>query len=352
MKPFSVTQLIRIENFLRRLLLQFLGFNYLRLASIYFEDSPSTVKYSECMTVSKATFLSIPHVLTGQVRSHAFQERLLLDYFDVIVDSEPGIIFNSEHQIIKESSSWPGDRLLYAWPTLGKRIFARRTTYQDSLFMPSYGFYHWLIEDLPTFIQCADYFPKRPVLVNKNSPKFVFDFLETIPNEIIRTEKFFEAKNLASVTRGDDVGWPLKSDIEILRNYFKLDLKFPQGKRLYISRRSSSRSPANERKVEEALKLRGFEIVQTEKLDLKDAINLISTAEIIVGPHGAGLSGQIWMTPGSTCVDLTASSYWTEDIYRLSSVLGHEYIPFIYGRETQDEINVDKLIDLLKLNGF
>jgi len=329
-----------------------LGFDYGRLASIHFEDSPSRVEYIIYEAVSEPSFLSISHVLTGEKKSHAFQGRFLVDYNNVIVDSDPGIFLNSSGQIIKESSSWPGDRLLYAWPSPHRQQISKFTTYSDSLFMPSYGFYHWLIEDLPTFIQCVSYFPARPVLVNKNAPKYVHDFLESIPNGIEYTEKFFVAKNLASVTRGDDVGWPLKSDIDVLLEFFNAERGSVEGRKLYISRKNSSRSPANENKVEEILKGRGFEIVQSECLHLREAINLISTADVLMGPHGAGLSGQVWMKSGSRCIDLAASSYWTEDIYRLSSILSHKYIPFIYGTETQNEVNIENLVAFLVLNGL
>ena len=342
----------KYENFIRRFLIRLLGFDYGRLVSIHYEDSPSRVEYVICEKVSESSFLSIPHVLTGEKKSHAFQERFLVDYRNVIVDSDPGVILNSGGQIIKESSSWPGDRLLYAWPSPRRQQISKLKTYSDSLFMPSYGFYHWLIEDLPTFIQCARRFPDRPVLVNKNAPKYVHDFLESMPNRIEYTNKFFMAERVASVTRGDDVGWPLKSDMSVLLEYFKAERKSVEGKRLYISRRNSSRSPTNEIHVEEMLKGRGFEIVQTENLHLREAINLISTADVLVGPHGAGLSGQVWMKSGSRCIDLAASSYWTEDIYRLSSTLDHDYIPFIYGTETQNEVNIEDLVDFLVLNGL
>jgi hypothetical protein len=342
----------KYENFIRRLLIRLLGFDYARLASIYYEDSPSRVEYAICEKVSETSFLSIQHVLTGEKKSHAFQERFLVDYSNVIVDSDPGVLLNSRGQIIKESSSWPGDRLLYAWPSPRRQKISKFKTYTESLFMPSYGFYHWLIEDLPTFLQCASYFPDRSVLVNKNAPKYIHDFLESIPNKIEYTEKFFVAKKIASVTRGDDVGWPLKSDISVLLEFFDAERKSVEGRKLYISRKNSSRSPTNEKNVEEMLQGRGFEIVHTENLHLREAIGLISTADVLMGPHGAGLSGQVWMKSGSRCIDLAASSYWTEDIYRLSAILNHKYIPFIYGIETQNEVNIENLVDFLVLNGL
>jgi capsular polysaccharide biosynthesis protein len=187
-------------------------------------------------------------------------------------------------------------------------------------------------------------------LVNKNAPKYVHDFLESIPNRIEYTDKFFVAEKLASVTRGDDVGWPLASDINVLLEFFSSERRSAEGRKLYISRKNSSRSPANENRVEEVLQGRGFEIVQTEDLHLREAINLISTADVLMGPHGAGLSGQVWMKSGSRCIDLAASTYWTEDIYRLSAILNHNYVPFIYGTETQDEVNIENLVDFLVLN--
>lgn len=67
-----------------------------------------------------------------------------------------------------------------------------------------------------------------------------------------------------------------------------------KNKRIYISRKNSSRKILNEYELINLLEEHEFEIVQCENLSVAQQIKLFSQANLIVAPHGAGLTNLIY----------------------------------------------------------
>ena len=88
------------------------------------------------------------------------------------------------------------------------------------------------------------------------------------------------------------------------------------GKRLYISRFSHSRRGVsgrvmlNEEELIARLSAIGFEIVEPEKLSVRQQIALFSSAEIVVGPSGAGMFNIVFCRPGTKVIDIESEPHW------------------------------------------
>lgn len=86
-------------------------------------------------------------------------------------------------------------------------------------------------------------------------------------------------------------------------------------RKIYISRRNSSRGPLNELQVEDALRAIGFEVVYPEKMTVGDQIDLFSEALIVVAVHGAGLTNTAFMPAGGAVVELFLYGMLVRDFY-------------------------------------
>lgn len=76
-------------------------------------------------------------------------------------------------------------------------------------------------------------------------------------------------------------------------------------RRLWISRsRAVGRHVVNEAELIESLRSLGFEFVVLEHLSFHDQVNLFSSAEVVVGPHGAGLVNVVFCRPGTKVVEV------------------------------------------------
>jgi len=84
----------------------------------------------------------------------------------------------------------------------------------------------------------------------------------------------------------------------------------PLPRRLYIDRSFSRLRPLrNERELIAALTCMGFVSVRPETMSVADQVRLFRGAEIIVAPHGAGLTNLGFCRPGTRVVELLMDAY-------------------------------------------
>lgn len=92
--------------------------------------------------------------------------------------------------------------------------------------------------------------------------------------------------------------------------------------RLYISRDDAvQRRLAEEDKLVPRLEALGFRCLTLADLPLDEQIELFARAEIVIGPHGGGLSNVVWCRPGTAVVELYGSDYVNPVFWGLSNSL-------------------------------
>lgn len=115
------------------------------------------------------------------------------------------------------------------------------------------------------------------------------------------------------------------------------------GLRLYVSRGLASRSPGNEAQLEEALIRRGFTAVHPRFMPVAVQAGLFASAEMIVSPHGAGLTNILFTRPGTALIEMFLDSFVPRDFYLRSR---HNDMP--YGAVTHgDEVDIEALLSLI-----
>lgn len=133
-------------------------------------------------------------------------------------------------------------------------------------------------------------------------------------------------------------------------------------RRLYVSRRDSSiRSITNESDVEELMTEFGFQIINNSTLSPDQQAKQFSEADVIVGPHGAGLTNAIFLPEGSVVVELRPSDvlgrspFWDRSDWALCHALGLQYgmICFPNGGDRDEwQIDVGHLRSTLRTLGW
>lgn len=104
------------------------------------------------------------------------------------------------------------------------------------------------------------------------------------------------------------------------------DIKIIPGKYSYISRsykENTTRKIKNEENIIPMLRKFGFSIYYLELLSFKDQIRLFASSEIIMGPHGAGLTWSLFMNQSSKLFEITLVD---ESCFKhISDILGIHY---------------------------
>lgn len=315
-------------------------------------EKPSTVSNERIEMYSNSSTVEIYDPRSELPRGHYFQQRYAYRANNVILEPKQGLIYSSEGTLVEESTNWPIFQMYDSFPWNPKNN-VKTLEIESAIFLPSSAFWHWLIEDLPPTIFALGLDSNSPILVAKNPPKYVRDFLTTLDREVIFLDGPVKVNSLIFVGKSQDSGWPHPKDLDVVVNYGPFaqvrDFSSAPGK-IYVSRRASRRSPSNEVEIEELFLSRDFRVVRLEEMNLLDEIRLMSSVSFIAGVHGAGMANMIWMPPESKLFDIANDNYWTESGHHATYMLGIEYNYSIYKGELTGAVSIEEVRQ--KLDSF
>jgi capsular polysaccharide biosynthesis protein len=178
------------------------------------------------------------------------------------------------------------------------------------------GYYHWLFDTLPRIeILRRSGIPLDSIdkfIVNSYSLPFQQETLTTLG---IPATKIIESCNYPHVkasrlvvpslpgTLGNMPDWACK----FLKQEFLPDRiveRSHKSERLYISRdKAKGRKIVNSHEVTNFLSKLGFKCVVLESLSIAETALLFSAAEVVLAPHGAGLSNLVFCQPGTKVIE-------------------------------------------------
>lgn len=189
------------------------------------------------------------------------------------------------------------------------------------------NFYHFLLESLPELLLVQGSFQNIHVLLPPNLPNFATDNLPravSSTNFEILEKGQWRVRNQV-VTTVERSRTPHSVALQSLRAAFPFEPK-SAGPPLYVSRSGSSRGLRNEPELEDYLVRRGFRVFRSDDLsDLKRNAELFGSANLVIGPHGAGLSNVVFCAPGTTVIEFSAPHRVSELFAGLCHRLGLRY---------------------------
>ncbi|BBD57023.1 capsular polysaccharide biosynthesis protein-like [Planktothrix agardhii CCAP 1459/11A] len=200
------------------------------------------------------------------------------------------------------------------------------------------NFAHWLMDCLPklALIESLDSSIKKNLkfIIPDGSTPYIVDSLKLLgiqENQTIQIqEESIIVENLILCRAAENPARPKKMHFLAMRN--KLLSSFIDeenvrlaSKRIYVSRSQSSRKIVNEAEILQILTKYNFEVIHCEKMSLAEQIKIFSEAEIILGPHGAGMYNQIFCHSGTSIIEIYNKEYWHHSSRIISSFMGHKH---------------------------
>ncbi len=239
---------------------------------------------------------------TAQLSGHRpTRQKSVLVLTGAIVDTITNYVYDRDLHFIGESSSWSLDHSFARFPARPRST--RTVTYPgESLYLGTDAYYHWLIEEVPAYLQARRASPGARTIVRRSPPRNVVDLLNLIGVQYTEAPSHARFESLTFASKGAAV---IPNEVDLLTLHQlrdSLELKPSQSRRVYVSRRDFGRYPSNEDAVEALVIQEGFEVVQLAGMSLSDQIALFMGAEVVVGTHGAGLANLAWCRTGATRV--------------------------------------------------
>lgn len=215
----------------------------------------------------------------------------------------------------------------------------------------SENFWHWMVDCLPKVRSLELALAGQPLTICMPStalgfqrftlesvlpPNFKLVYLDPEADPWIQPERFI----WASMASGLCMGVLPTEYYEAIRAPIFRRLGLPatheKTERLYISRRNAGhRRVRNEDALVELLEGYGFRSVQLEKLSFEEQVALFHRAEIVFGPHGAGL-GTIFFSGDIDLVALYSTRVAGNYFHSLACGLGQRHF-FLCGNEAHED---------------
>lgn len=295
------------------------------------------------------------------------KERFVYEVPDITVYDPTGMSITSDGRILLESIGPPSllqrgsrrelaiakslsrnklDRYLYQLTT-SRCMPPKRPIDQLEIacpLQPQYtNYYHWTVESLlrlDLVERYSEVTSQRPtLLLPPNPPSWLLDTLSHLGYEdqwqICTRPVFVKRLVLPSYPE------PSKTGCQCLRNNAldRVETSFSGSDRVYVSRsKATERRVINEGQLDNLLSSYGFECYELENLNYAEQVQLFADANIVLGPHGAGLCNIIY-SQDVTLLEMFGEEQKTT-FYRLCKLLGFEY-DSVKGIPAGSDIKID-----------
>jgi hypothetical protein len=240
---------------------------------------------------------------------NADQTKIIFSLQNAIVEPISSYVFDGSRRLIGDSLSFSIEHAIRRW-TIRPRSRIPDVRIGTYLLIGSSAYYHWLIEDLPSYLHARALRPDLVTLVYSRSPRYVFEFLqmlnidfETFERNIQIDELIFSSKGAALQAHSVDVDVLLS-----LSNSLSFQDKKNVHKKIYISRLQQGRCPINEIEVQQVFQEHDYLIVDFASMSLQSQIDLCKQASAIAGTLGAGLANMIWCPEGISMIEISNNS--------------------------------------------
>lgn len=238
-------------------------------------------------------------------------------------------------------------------------------------------YFHWMFDILPRIellrrsgieIACIDHF----LINSRNLLPFHLETLNILgipETKIVKCNyPHIKARRLVVPSFPGNIAWMPKWACDFLRSEFLNQTatnKYEKVERLYISRKNATnRRIINEDEVLSFLNQFGFKSVTLEAMSVAEQVSLMADAEVVLAPHGSGLTNILFCRAGTKVIEIFSPNYVYPCYWLVSNIVNLKYYYLIgenfagfyfhkmlYPNPGSEDIfvNLDSLLKVMKL---
>ncbi|PQO29991.1 glycosyltransferase family 61 protein [Blastopirellula marina] len=262
-----------------------------------------------------------------QPQVSAWKGEATVDYPEGMVTMVPGgslfcrqgFVLTAKQQEILDLN---GDGFQKIFPFAGKVVYVPRPRRVPGRLLvltnscAQRNYYHWTLEIMSQLRLLKEAGISFDWVAAPNRKPFVVPSLKLLginESQILPMGRYTHVQADELIVLGRDGGYPHPAGIAYLRDSMRAQpwsqYESSSRVRLYIPRTAcSSRRVVEEEKLIAALAPLGFQSVRLESLSVQQQIELFQRAEMVVGPHGAGLTNLAYCRPGTAVLEIAPTS--------------------------------------------
>jgi capsular polysaccharide biosynthesis protein len=267
-------------------------------------------------------------------RYHVHNEVFLARIPEARVLGPGGTVITPDGGVVEEST-WS-----YGWLERDRALTSLRLPECEKLpgifytiaSLSSEGYWHWISEALPRLFAITQLpFDEIRVIVSRDLSDWQKESLEAVGlshlNFLPLNRRHLQLEVLFFPSYVGTPGNPHPWGYNWLRERLLAGVDQQRNdRRVYVTRRRAlRRRVSNEEEVEPILSKFGFEIIEAERLSLREKACIFSEAEAVVGPHGAGLTNIFLSPPGCKVLEIFDPSHMNVNNYAAADVLRQQY---------------------------
>ncbi len=284
-------------------------------------------KFEPCSKVEQEGIFSIYNGIATATGGNLNPKGKLVSTFLQVIDGKP----IDQHELFYFSTS---------------RFFPRIYQAKESVISLTAGwqgaFYHWMYQILPRL----ELVPKPyPIVYADQSFSFQKESLEMLGIKRVIAANVYPAIQSPQIFVPSQPTNPTKRTCQFLRDQFLPHLPKGEKKRLYISRSDAkTRRIANEAELLPILEKYGFEKVSLSGSSMLEQMQLFRNAEMIVAPHGAGLSHLVFCDPKTPLLECFQKEYVNPCYWHIASQVDLKY-HLLFDMTERSGIDPDMTLD-------
>jgi capsular polysaccharide biosynthesis protein len=198
----------------------------------------------------------------------------------------------------------------------------------------SHNYYHWLCDALPRLEAWLVRNPQARLLLPRrvHAQPFVRDSLRAYPQVEVVAQPDGHAMRVGELVLPGRAAPEASHRPQLarkigarLRSHFGAGPRIA-GRRIHVSRAGARfRRIAHEEQLVPILRRHGFETLRFEDFSFEEQIRLAAGAEMLCGPHGAGLSNMLFLAEGGRILEMRQLAGSPNCFFTLAGALGHRY---------------------------
>jgi hypothetical protein len=305
-----------------------------------FLGSPENFTYAPPVTIQG----DVPSRINNYLSPITLDPPFIVEVRNAELVGDYALGLSADGRVIKETTIFAGRSALF--PYYQKHVDAELDSACSLVHRYNGNYFHWMLERL-TLIESVEAYGnltgQRPVLfVHENLRPWQVASLSALgygeEDLVLWTMRRVKVRRLLvpSVRRYSenqsaprDCMSPRASlwlRQRLLDHFVPVPFTAAERKRIYISRRkASSRRVVNEAAILEKIERLGFLSYNLEDLTLAEQVRLFASADVVIAPHGAGLTNVIFAAPGAAVLELLPAADVRPDFFQLSRSVGLNY---------------------------